>query len=202
MKRVYLIFVLMLALAHLLPAAYAQEVEAEVEEAVEKTGKKGKKSAKSMPAIPTLLSEAKYLTRKKPNLKAQYYGFIRSASWCVPCQIFVPQLLAEYSKMKGAKMELVLLGQEEEAVVKKYMKDHDYNIPGVMPKELGEVPGLNFSGLGYPSMCIVDADGNFIASNGGANMMKWRDIIKEHKKQVQKEKREAKKKESRNLIED
>lgn len=202
MKRFYLILVLMLGLAHLLPAVYAEEVEEEMVEKVEKTGKKERKAGKSMPAIPALLSEARYLTRKKPNLKAQYYGFIRSASWCVPCQVFVPQLLAEYTKMKSAKLELVLLGQEDEAVVKKYMKDHDYNIPGVMPGELGEVPGLNFSGLGFPSMCIVDAEGNFVACNGGTNMMKWRDIIKEHKKQAQKEKRAAKKKESRKLSED
>ena len=146
---------------------------------------------KVLAPVPALLSEARYLTRKKPNLKAKYYGFIRSASWCLPCQVFVPKLLKDYGKMKGAKMELILLGQEDEAVVKRYMKDHDYDIPGVMPAELGTVPGLSYEGLGFPSMCIVDADGNFIASNGGANMMKWRDILKEHKKQLLREKRET-----------
>ena len=88
-------------------------------------------------------------------------------------------------------MELILLGQEDEMVVEKYMKDHDYDIPGVMPDELGTVPGLSYEGLGFPSMCIVDADGNFIASNGGVNMMKWRDILKEHKKRLLREKRET-----------
>lgn len=155
-----------------------------------------KEKTKAQAPVPALLSEARYLTRKKPNLKAKYYGFIRSASWCLPCQVFVPKLLKDYGKMKGAKMELILLGQEDEAVVKKYMKDHDYDIPGVMPAELGAVPGLSYEGLGFPSICIVDADGNFIASNGGANMMKWRDILKEHKKQLMKEKREAQKRSS------
>lgn len=151
-------------------------------------------AARSMSVIPELLSHARFLTRKKANLKAKYYGFLRSASWCVPCQIFVPKLLKEYRKMKGAKMELILLGQEDEAVVKKYMKDHDYDIPGVMPTELGEIPGLNYEGPGYPSLCIVDAEGNFIAAKGGTNMLQWKDVLKEHKKQLLKEKREAKKK--------
>lgn len=150
-----------------------------------------KANPRELAPVPALLSEARYLTRKKPNLKAEYYGFIRSASWCLPCQIFVPKLLKDYGKMKGARMELILLGQEDEMVVKKYMKDHGYDIPGVMPDELGTVPGLSYEGLGFPSMCIVDADGNFIASNGGVNMMKWRDILKEHKKRLLREKRET-----------
>ena len=148
----------------------------------------------SMPVIPQLLSSAKYLTNKKPNLKAQYYMFLRSASWCVPCQIFVPRLLKDYSKMKGAKVELIFLGQEDEAVVKKYMDEHKYKCPGVMPGALGTIPGVKFEGLGYPSMCLVDAHGNFIACNGGTNMLKWRKIIKEHKKKEMLEKRAAKKK--------
>ena len=180
----YIPLIALMALATVLPAAYAESDEPV-------SAAKAKTKTKELAPIPALLAEATYLTRKKPNLKAKYYGFIRSASWCVPCQVFVPQLLKDYGKMKSAKMELILLGQEEEAVVKKYMKDHDYDIPGVMPSELGTVPGLSYEGLGYPSMCIVDAEGNFIASNGGTNMMKWRDILKEHKKQLMKEKREA-----------
>ena len=178
----YILLIVMMTLVSTLPLTYAEEAEQE-------TAAKAK--TRALAPVPALLSEARYLTRKKPNLKAKYYGFIRSASWCVPCQIFVPQLLKDYGKMKGAKMELILLGQEDESVVKKYMKDHDYDIPGVMPAELGAVPGLSYEGLGFPSMCIVDADGNFIASNGGANMKKWRDILKEHKKKLLKEKREA-----------
>lgn len=166
-------------------------------EEAEPAGAGATTEARSMAPIPELLSKARYLTRKKANLKAQYYGFLRSASWCVPCQMFVPKLLKDYRKMKGAKMELVLLGQEDEDVVKKYMEEHDYDIPGVMPAELGSIPGLNYEGLGFPSLCIVDADGNFIAAKGGIYMLQWKDVLKEHKKQLLKEKREAKKKKAR-----
>ena len=177
----------MLAVA---PVVCAQE-EADVDATPTKR-KVSKKAAKSLAPVPELLSKATYLTRKKPNLKAKYYGFLRSASWCVPCQIFVPQLLEGYSKMKGAKLEVILLGQEDEAVVKKYMKEHKYNIPGVMPAELGTVPGLSFEGLGFPSMCIVDAEGNFVALSGGKNMQEWKKQIKEYETEQRKAKKKAK----------
>ena len=147
-----------------------------------------RKKTRELSPVQELLSKATYLTRKKPNLKARYYGFIRSASWCVPCQIFVPQLLDDYSRMKGAKLELILLGQEEEAVVKKYMKEHKYNIPGVMPQNLGSVPGVSFPNLGFPSLCIVDADGNFVAASGGKNMQNWRQQIKDYQSEQRKRK--------------
>lgn len=180
-KLLYLVPVLLFA-----SMVSAQDDTTVEERPVSKTAKSAKKV---MAPVPELLSKAAYLTRKKPNLKAKYYGFIRSASWCVPCQVFLPQLLEEYSKMKGAKLELVLLGQEDEAVVKKYMKDHKYNIPGVMPASLGTIPGVTFEGLGYPSMCIVDAEGNFVALSGGANMQKWKQQIKD----FQAEQRKARK---------
>ena len=189
-KRLNLIMLLMCGMLVFAPLACALDENLAEERPVAK--KTTKPAKKAMAEVPELLSKATYLTRKKPNLKAKYYGFLRSASWCVPCQIFVPQLLEGYSKMKGANLEVILLGQEDEAVVKKYMKEHKYNIPGVMPSELGSVPGLSFEGLGFPSMCIVDADGNFVALSGGKNMQEWKKQIKEYEAEQRKAKKKAK----------
>ena len=189
-KRLNLIMLLMCGMLVFAPLACALDENLAEERPVAK--KTTKPAKKAMAEVPELLSKATYLTRKKPNLKAKYYGFLRSASWCVPCQIFVPQLLEGYSKMKGAKLEVILLGQEDEAVVKKYMKEHKYNIPGVMPSELGSVPGLSFEGFGFPSMCIVDADGNFVALSGGKNMQEWKKQIKEYEAEQRKAKKKAK----------
>ena len=189
-KKLNLIMLLLCGMLVVAPQTCAQdEAFAEERPVAKKTTKSAKKA---MAVVPELLSKATYLTRKKPNLKAKYYGFLRSASWCVPCQIFVPQLLEGYSKMKGAKLEVILLGQEDEAVVKKYMKEHKYNIPGVMPAELGTVPGLSFEGLGFPSMCIVDAEGNFVALSGGKNMQEWKKQIKDFQAEQRKAKKKAK----------
>lgn len=191
MKSLYLILVLLCATS----MAFTQEIDEETSEPVS-TAQKGKKKAeKELSPVAEILSRGTYLTRKKPNLKARYYGFLRSASWCLPCKMIVPKLLKDYGKMKGAKMELIFLGQEDEAAVKQYMKDGDYNIPGIMPGKLGEVPGVQFPNLGFPSLCIVDADGNFVAASGGVNMYDWKKqlqtYIKEQRKLKQQKKRES-----------
>ena len=193
MKTLYLLLIL---LTGSLLSFSQEEMEFDAPVAVEQKGKKkADKAGASLSAVAEVLSKGKYLTRKKPNLKAKYYGFLRSASWCVPCKMIVPRLLKDYSKMKGAKMELIFLGQEDVDVVKQYMKDADYDIPGVMPAELGNLPGVQFPNLGFPSLCIVDADGQFIAASGGVNMYEWKKQIqnytKEQRKLKQQKKREA-----------
>ena len=196
MKSLYLILVLLCGM----PLAYAQEIDEEIDEPVsavqkgkEKTAK-AEKAEKSLSAVAEVLSKGTYLTKKKPNLKAKYYGFLRSASWCVPCKVFVPNVLKDYGKMKGAKMELIFLGQEDEAAVKQYMKDGDFNVPGVMPAELGCIPGVQFPNLGMPSLCIVDADGNFVGASGGVNMYEWKKQLQAYKKEQQKLKAQKRRK--------
>lgn len=82
-KRLYaIIFALVLA-GCLIPPVQAGAEEQSEAPAVE---------ALEMPPVPQLLAEATYLTRKKPNLKARYYIFLRSMSWCVPCHMFCPVL--------------------------------------------------------------------------------------------------------------
>ena len=189
MKAFYLILVLLCGCS----VGFTQEIVSDEDESVVSVQKEKKKPAKALSAVAEVLSKGTYLTRKKPNLNAKYYGFLRSASWCVPCKMFVPKLLKDYGKMKGAKMELIFLGQEDEAAVKQYMKDGDFNIPGVMPAELGSIPGVQFPNLGMPSLCIVDADGNFVGASGGVNMYEWKKQIQAFKKEQARLKAQKKK---------
>ena len=189
MKALHLILVLLCGCS----VVGAQEIDAEVDELVMSVQKGKKKAVKELSPVAEVLSKGTYLTRKKPNLKAKYYGFLRSASWCVPCKMFVPKLLKDYGKMKGARMELIFLGQEDEAAVKQYMKDGDIDIPGVMPAELGEIPGVQYPNLGFPSLCIVDADGNFVGASGGVNMYEWKKQLQAFKKEQARLKAQKKK---------
>ena len=195
MRSLYLILVLLCGM----PLAYAQELDEEIDEPVSAVQKgkvktaRAEKAEKSLSAVAEVLSKGTYLTKKKPNLKAKYYGFLRSASWCVPCKMFVPKLLKDYGKMKGSKMELIFLGQEDEAAVKQYMKEGDIDIPGVMPAELGSIPGVQFPNLGVPSLCIVDADGNFVGASGGVNMYEWKKQLQAFKKEQARRKSQKKK---------
>ena len=189
MKAFYLILVLLCGCS----VGFTQEIVSDEDESVVSVQKEKKKPAKALSAVAEVLSKGTYLTRKKPNLNAKYYGFLRSASWCVPCKVFVPNVLKDYGKMKGAKMELIFLGQEDEAAVKQYMKDGDFNVPGVMPAELGCIPGVQFPNLGMPSLCIVDADGNFVGASGGVNMYEWKKQLQAFKKEQAKLRAQKKK---------
>ena len=69
-----LIPVLTLCMLAVAPVVCAQD-DADVDATPTKR-KVSKKAAKSLAPVPELLSKATYLTRKKPNLKAKYFGFI------------------------------------------------------------------------------------------------------------------------------
>lgn len=143
-------------------------------------------STDQKPLVAEVLSRAEYLSRKKANLKAKYFMFLRSASWCVPCQMIVPKLMKDYGKMKSAQMELILLGQEDESVVRNYMKEHKYKCPGVMGRVGREIPGLNYEGFGFPSACIVTAEGAFVAKSGGIGMYEWKKQLKAYQTEQRK----------------
>lgn len=143
-------------------------------------------NAAQKPLVAEVLSRVEYLSKKKPNLKARYFMFLRSASWCVPCQMIVPKLMKDYGKMKGAQMELIFLGQEDEAVVRNYIKKHRYKCPGVMGSVGNEIPGLDFAGFGFPSACIVTADGDFVAKSGGIGMYEWKKQLKAYQAEQRK----------------
>lgn len=149
-------------------------------------------NAAQKPLVAEVLSRVEYLGKKKPNLKARYFMFLRSASWCVPCQMIVPKLMKDYGKMKSAQMELILLGQEDEAVVRNYMKEHKYRCPGVMGSVSREIPGLDYEGFGYPSACIVTADGHFVAKSGGIGMYEWKKQLKAYQLEQRKLKAQEK----------
>ena len=189
MKRLAIILGLMVCVVSSLSVACAAGDKAS----------KGENEPEELAAVPAVLADAPYMTKAKPNLKAKYYGFIRSASWCVPCKLLVPPVMKDYSRMRGMKMELIFLGQEDKAVVQKYAKESKFKCPVVMPGEIGaSIPGLKFEG-GLPRICIVDADGNFVGEAGGKYMQDWRDMVKEYqnaqrKKQAEEKRAAAKKK--------
>ena len=168
------IFILFLSQLFLLPLSAADDV------------------ADQKPLVAEVLSKATFLSKKKPNLNAKYFMFLRSASWCVPCQMIVPKLMKDYGKMKGAQMEMILLGQEDEAVVRNYIKEHKYKCPGVMGAVGNEIPGLDYEGFGFPSACIVTADGQFVAKSGGIGMYEWKKQIRKYQLEQRKLKAQQK----------
>lgn len=131
------------------------------------------------PAVPAALADCQYLTRKKANLKAEYYIFLNSASWCGPCRMVMPKVVKEYRKMKSGKVELLLVSAEEDEAAKEYMEHYKAKFPGINRVESRKIPGVVFSLGGIPAMCLVDAHGNKLHDGHGADSLKWKELIKE-----------------------
>ena len=113
----------------------------------------------------------------KPNLKAEYYIYLYSASWCGYCQQCMPIAVAEYNKMKSSrKVEMILIcGDKTEAEAKEYIKSKKCKAPTIMFAELQATAfqGLPGCGMpGYPAISVVDKTGRQIKNVVGATAVK------------------------------
>lgn len=184
---------------------FDDEEEAVEEKASKKKGKKSSKKAKksakdsdeaedtseTKPAKPTTPKVVEALSKfkvfnAKPNLKADYYIYLYSASWCGYCQQCMPIAVEQYKKMKSSrKVELLFIcGDKSEADAKNYMRSKRLKAPTIM---FGELQATKFRGLpgcgmpGFPAITVVDKDGNMIRNVVGAGQVtevlnSWREL--------------------------
>ena len=127
----------------------------------------------------------------KPNLKADYYIYMYSASWCGYCKQCMPGAVTEYKKMRRKKVEFLVIGGDksrEEAAA--YLKGYKAKMPCIY---FDDVKATNFMGLpgcgmpGFPAISVVDKDGNIIKNVVGATAVKevienWKDYTIDQKK--------------------
>ncbi|MBR2126005.1 MAG: TlpA family protein disulfide reductase [Akkermansia sp.] len=121
----------------------------------------------------------------KPNMKAEYYIYMYSASWCGYCKQCMPDAVAAYKKIRRSKkVEFILIGGDktrEEAAA--YLKTYKAKMPCIF---FDDVKATAFQGLpgcgmpGFPAISIADKDGNVLKSVVGASAVKevianWKD---------------------------
>lgn len=157
------------------------EVSAEESEEAEPE----EKAKPSIPKVVEALGKFKVFNAK-PNLKAEYYIYLYSASWCGFCQQCMPDAADQYKKMKSSrKVELILIcGDKSEAEGKSYLKSKKLKSPAIMFSELQatQFRGLPGCGMpGYPAISVVDKEGNMIKNVVGATAVKevlndWRNL--------------------------
>lgn len=152
-----------------------EEADAEAEE----------KKGPSKPAVVEAMEKFKILNGK-PNLKADYYIYLCSASWCGYCQACMPVAMEQYKKMKASrKVELIIIGgdkTEKEAVdyLKKYKsKNACIMFSALQATQFQGLPGVGMPG--FPSISVVDKDGKMIKNVIGASQVKevltnWREL--------------------------
>lgn len=121
----------------------------------------------------------------KVNLKADYYIFLYSASWCLYCRECMPVAVDEYKKIKRSrKVELVLIcGDKTEGEAKNYVRAYKGKMPYLM---FDALKATNFQGIpgcgmpGFPAVSVADKDGTLIKSVVGAGQVQevlsnWKD---------------------------
>ena len=162
-------------------ASKNSEEQVEEESDAEAEEKKGP----SKPAVVEAMEKFKILNGK-PNLKADYYIYLCSASWCGYCQACMPVAMEQYKKMKASrKVELIIIGgdkTEKEAVdyLKKYKaKNACIMFSALQATQFQGLPGVGMPG--FPSVSVVDKDGKMIKNVIGASQVKdvltnWREL--------------------------
>ncbi len=140
--------------------------------------KKTTKAAKNAKAVARALSKVKWASGR-PNLKAKYYIYLQSASWCGPCCAEMPGIAAEYKAMKkDGRVELLLIGFDQtEGRAKEWMSSNDATFPMVLKGTRGvnKLPGFT-EAQGIPQAIIVNAAGEVIAQDHGAIIKNWRKL--------------------------
>lgn len=134
-------------------------------------------------AVPVALGKFKQLNGK-PNLKADYYIYLYSASWCGYCKQSMPVAVDAYKKIKASrKVELILIcGDKSEKESKDYLKSMKAKMPCIWFEQLKATgfQGLPGCGMpGFPAVAIADKNGKHVASGVGASQVQ--EIIKNWK---------------------
>lgn len=116
-----------------------------------------------------------YFNNETPNLNAKYFIFLKSASWCGPCNMEMPGVAREYEQMKlSGKVELILLSQDKtEADAKAFLKKYNATFPALMKG--ASIPTLP-PAKGIPNATIMKADGTVIENGHGSIIRQWKEL--------------------------
>ncbi len=135
--------------------------------------------------IGQLLQGAEYLTNARPNLKAKYFIFLHSASWCGPCRAVTPRLVAEYPNMMANKdVEVILLSCDstpQKAI--EYLSHYNAPFAAVMygSPEAMALPGYPQDIHGVPHIVVVDAYGKMLYRGHGLRFADWKKHVDANK---------------------
>ena len=128
-----------------------------------------------------------WATDKKPNLRAKYYIYLMSASWCGPCRALMPRIVEAYkTDMKEGKyVEVILTACEQTPEgVPAYMEKYGAGFPGIhiSAPDVTRFIGYNRSDMkkGIPFVTICDNEGNVLAKGHGA-FNTWKETIEKDK---------------------
>lgn len=121
----------------------------------------------------------------QPNLEAEYYVYLVSASWCPPCRAEMPKIASLYNQMKDDGVEIVLVsGDATQEKAQDYLAEFKATFPAIMPgrKGMTELPGYT-SPSTIPHAIIVTKEGKVVKQGHGSIVLQYREIISQYERQ-------------------
>lgn len=134
-------------------------------------------------ALPKALQDVRWATDKKPNLHADYYIYLMSASWCGPCRALMPQIVEAYKNemQEGAVVEVILTACEQSSDgVPAYLEKYGAGFPGIhiSHPDVAKFVGFTLDDMrkGIPFVTICDKHGN-VLDKGHRAFYSWKKTV-------------------------
>ncbi len=137
-----------------------------------KKAEEKEKKTKKVRSVKEALGQIE-LFNAEPNENAQYFIFLRSASWCGPCQAEMPEIAKIYDEIKASKkVELILWGADkDQEATQKFLDQHQAKFPATMDASiLTEIKGSS----GIPHAYVLDKKGKLIYRGHGSLVKNWK----------------------------
>lgn len=133
------------------------------------------------PKTSSYIKKSEIFNGVKPNLKAKFYVFLDSASWCGFCPPAMKAAVEEYPEMKRNGVELILVDFDKSLdMCKAYVKKYKVTFPAVFHKKAKTLDSFlskkRRSG-GVPNALFMDEYGKVIKDGHGTLVSKWKEIL-------------------------
>ncbi len=131
-----------------------------------------KPNVKIEASVPKLVAEDYAMTFMDMNGKTVSLSDLKNdvillnfrATWCPPCLAEMPSLQKLYDSY-GDKITMILVSNEDRAVINQYLSTNDYQLPVYMQKSLSS-PGFQVGSI--PTTYLIAKDGRIVSSKKGA----------------------------------
>jgi nucleoredoxin len=106
-------------------------------------------------------------------LGKEYLGLYFSASWCPPCQNFTPKLAQVYNKLQAERQDFEFIffsADENETDFQNYYEKMPFLACAFDQTEYKSKMMNHFGVTGFPTLVMVDRNGNIISSDATVNV--------------------------------
>lgn len=123
--------------------------------------------------LPEKIEDAKGKKLQSSTLEGKFIGLYFSASWCGPCRVFTPHLIA-FRDQHLEEFEVVLVSFDKSNTDKRrYIHDAGMNWPSVpgASRKISKTLSETYQVKGFPTLVILAPDGTLVTDRGVETIM-------------------------------